>query len=169
MTSPQRYAWAEGLLNYFSLTIMPKKLSAACPGSFCVTAAWRLRARETMRLSFLKTSAIICLSKALLRENTLTKSTFFQIIIELLLVSPLFCLIRGCSRHLVGNLCLGFHRGIQVWSQFSLCLSFVTCVTWNTQAAGQLGNLKNYLKNCKTDEYFRFPVLVLKGFCRLWL
>lgn len=100
------------------------------------------------------------------RKHILTKSTFFKIIIELLLVSPLFCLIRGCSRHWVGNLCLGFHRGIQGWSRFSLCLSFVTCVTWNTQAAGQLGNLKNHLKNCKTDEYFRSAVLVLKGFCR---
>ena len=114
-------------------------------------------------------SVIICLSKALLRENTLTKSTFFKIIFELLLAPPLFCLIGGCSRHWVGNLCLGFHRGIRVWSQFSLCLSFVTCVTWNTQAAGQLGNLKSHFKNCKTDEYFRSALLVLKGFCRWWV
>ena len=165
MTSPQRSEWAVDLLNYFSLTIMPNyyQLPAWAPSE------WRLRARVTMRLSFLKSSAIICLSKALLRENTLTKSTFFKIIFELLLAPPLFCLIRGCSRHWVGKLCLGFHRGIRVWSRFSLCLSFVTCVTWNTQAAGQLGNLKSHFKNCKTDEYYRSALLVLRGFCRWWL
>ena len=118
MTSPQRSAWSEDLLNYFSLTIMLNyyQLPAWAP------SAWRLHTMAAMRLSFMKSSEIICLSKGLLRGNTLKKSTFFEIIFELLLVPSLFCLIRGCSRHWVGNLCLGFHRGIQVWSRFSLCL-----------------------------------------------